>query len=338
MAIHKLALLRYKTIDQCLRNRLRRWTLQDLIETVSETIYQHEGIHTGVSRRTIQTDIQIMRSNQLGYNAPIVVVEKKYYTYEDKNYSLHNAPMNEADIQKMKEVVGVLKHLNGFTYFDEMTEVITRLENNVFKSQQESYPIIQFESNSLLKGLEHLNPLYQAVVKKIPLMIEYKSFRARTSTEQLYYPYVLKEYRNRWFVVVKPKKGNELLTLALDRIVSFKEMKNEKFVSYKRVDFNSFFNNAIGVSKSVNDVAHKVVLFVQKRHAPYVLTKPIHESQRILKEDEKGMTIQIEVVLNFELEKEILGFGEHVVVHAPRILKHRIKKRIEQSLMTYQSQ
>ena len=32
MPANKNALLRYKTIDKCLRNRARRWTLEDLVE------------------------------------------------------------------------------------------------------------------------------------------------------------------------------------------------------------------------------------------------------------------------------------------------------------------
>ena len=73
MAVNKLALIRYKTIDNCLRNRRRKWTLDALIEKVSEALYEYEGIVKGISRRTIQGDIQMMRSDKLGYNAPIQV-------------------------------------------------------------------------------------------------------------------------------------------------------------------------------------------------------------------------------------------------------------------------
>ncbi|RZJ61745.1 MAG: WYL domain-containing protein, partial [Flavobacterium sp.] len=51
MATNKLALLRYKTINECLKNRFRKWTLEDLIERVSNALYEYEGITSGVSRR-----------------------------------------------------------------------------------------------------------------------------------------------------------------------------------------------------------------------------------------------------------------------------------------------
>jgi len=78
MATNKLALIRYKTIDNCLKNRFRKWTLEDLIEKVSDALYEYEGITSGISKRTIQGDIQMMRSDRLGYNAPIIVTDKNY--------------------------------------------------------------------------------------------------------------------------------------------------------------------------------------------------------------------------------------------------------------------
>lgn len=335
MATNKLALIRYKTIDKCLQNRLRRWTLEDLMEAVSNALYDYEGIHTGIGKRTIQLDIQTMRSDKLGYNAPIVVIDKRFYAYEDKEYSITKAPINYADLEKMKEIVGMLKQFNGFSYFNDMSAMVTKLENNIYASNDERKNCIQFETNTLLKGIEFINPLYQAVLNEVPLLIEYKSFKAKDSREQIYFPYLLKEYRNRWFLLAKAKKGTVLVTLALDRIISFKVVKNEKFLQYKGVDFVRYFEDTIGVTKTESDRAHKVILHITKAHAPYVITKPIHNSQTVLKEDESGTIIRLDVVLNFELEREILGFGEFLKVLAPRILANRIERRLRKSVENY---
>src|SRR5690554_7027219 len=116
MATNKSALIRYKTIDLCLRNRYRKWMLEDLIKKVSEALYEFEGITTGVSKRTIQADIQFMRSDKLGYNAPIIVENRKYYTYSDENYSITQSPIKEEDVDKMKGIVSLLKQFNGFGF------------------------------------------------------------------------------------------------------------------------------------------------------------------------------------------------------------------------------
>ncbi|WP_205511608.1 helix-turn-helix transcriptional regulator [Longitalea arenae] len=335
MSVNKLALIRYKTIDDCLRNRYRKWTLEDLIEKVAGVLYELEGITTGVSKRTIQADIQVMRSDKLGYNAPIVVIDRKFYTYSEPDYSITHAPVNQADIDKMKEIVGLLKHFNGFTYFDQMSEMIARLENNLYRSTHPGRNYIQFENNGLLKGLEHINPLYQAILQKRSLLVEYKSFKAAASQQVICYPYLLKEHRNRWFLIARAKTKKQLLTMALDRIIHFQELPKESFFEEPAIDFDHYFSDLIGVTKNEQEKAAGVVLFVDKYNAPYVLTKPIHHSQQLLKEDANGIIVRLEVVINFELEREILGFGECVKVLAPRLLKSRIHKRLIKCAANY---
>ena len=101
MPANRNALIRYKTIDNCLRDKYRRWTLEDLIDACSDALYEYEGITKGISRRTIQMDIQMMRSEKLGYNAPIVVYDNKYYKYENEDYSITNTPLSEQDLKVM---------------------------------------------------------------------------------------------------------------------------------------------------------------------------------------------------------------------------------------------
>jgi hypothetical protein len=107
MPANRNALIRYKTIDNCLRNPYRRWTLEDLVDACSDALYEYEGIDKGISKRTVQMDIQMMRSEKLGYNAPIVVYENKYYKYEDPEYSITQTPLNEQDLKTMSEAVEV---------------------------------------------------------------------------------------------------------------------------------------------------------------------------------------------------------------------------------------
>lgn len=336
MAVNKLALIRYKTIDKCLQNTYRKWTLDNLIEKVSDALFEYEGISSGVSKRTIQADIQLMRSDKLGYNAPIVIRDRKYYVYDEPGYSISNSNITDADLNKMSEIVSVLKELNGFNFFDDMNEIIARLENNIIKSKNSSDNIIQLEGNSLLKGLDHILPLYKAIRARIPLLINYQSFKAKDAKQQVYSPYLLKEYRNRWFLIALQHRGKGLITLALDRILDIMEMTPKDFVPYKGVDFERYFDDVIGVTTGPKSRANKVILFFDAKTAPYVLTKPIHHSQQLLKEDENGIMIRIDVVLNFELEREILGFGENVKVLSPKNLQRFIRNRIEKMHFQYQ--
>ena len=108
MPANKNALIRYRTIDRCLRNRYRRWTLDDLVDACCDALLDMEGITKGVCARTVQMDIQIMRSDKLGYNAPIVVYDKIYYTYADPDYSITEMPLSMDDCKLIKEAITLL--------------------------------------------------------------------------------------------------------------------------------------------------------------------------------------------------------------------------------------
>ena len=113
MPANKNALIRYKTIDRCLRNRYRRWTLNDLVDACCDALYDMEGITKGVCARTVQMDLQIMRSDKLGYNAPIVVYDKIYYTYADPDYSITEMPLSMDDCLIIKEAITLLANMNN---------------------------------------------------------------------------------------------------------------------------------------------------------------------------------------------------------------------------------
>jgi len=243
--------------------------------------------------------------------------------------------LTKQDLTTLSEVVGVLKQFKGFNYFEELNEMVTKLEDKVYKQKNKGTSYIEFEKNELLKGLQHIDPLHKAIINKSTLNIHYQSFKAVKASEIIFFPYLLKEYRNRWFVLGAKKKGRGVLNLALDRIEAMNVLEAEKYLENTEVNIGKHYDNVIGVTKTLGQKAIIIVLKIDNINAPYILTKPFHKSQKILKEEEDGLIFSIEVVLNFELEREILGFGESIRVLAPRRLVGRIAYRIKQSLKNY---
>lgn len=334
MPINKHALIRYKTIDSCLKNRFRKWTLEDLVEACSEKLYEYEGITKGVSLRTIQLDLQTMRSEKLGYNAPIIVVDRKFYTYEDRNYSITNIPLSQQDMGTLNEVLEVLKQFKGFGHFDELSSMVTKLEDKVQSHKTKNRSYLDIEKNDLLKGLEHIDPLIKVIQQRKVIEIRYQSFKAREASNGTFSPYLLKEYRNRWFLLCMRQKGKQIVTLALDRIQRIKETELEYFEDAP-FDVATYFKDSIGASKVPGQKVHKVVFRSDAATAPYIITKPLHASQQIVRQDERGCLFQIEVIWNFELEKELLAFGEQVEVVGPRMIRNQIAKRLKYAYEKY---
>ena len=337
MPANKMALLRYKTIDQCLQNRQRKWTLEDLIDEVSEALYEYEGIDNGVSKRTIQLDIQNMRSDKLGYNAPIVVKERKFYTYEDNEFSITKKALADHELATLNDVMSILRQFKGFSYFNDLSEMLTRLEDKVIRQTNEGRSYIDFFKNEEYKGLDFIEPLHLATRERQQLVISYQSFKAKKPQDIFLSPYLLKEYNNRWFILGSTKTDSNIITLALDRIKAISNAEPNNFIR-PTFKVEEFYNDVIGVSKTLAHRPRTIVMRILKKEVQYIITKPLHTSQEILKDEGEWIIFSIHVIWNFELEREIIGRGESIEVLSPKRLRNKVIKRLENTLAIYQQE
>ncbi|AWM14130.1 WYL domain-containing protein [Flavobacterium sediminis] len=338
MAQNKNALIRYKTIDKCLQNQYRQWTLEDLIEACNEALYEYEGKQNPVSKRTVQLDIQMMRSEKLGYNAPIEVYDKKFYRYADEEYTITDIPLTETDINVLTETVSMLKQFKDFSLFADVSDILQRLEDKIYAEKSDSKPIIHLEKNEKLKGLHFLDTIYQAIVKKVVLVITYKSFKSREERTFRFYPLVLKEYNNRWFLIGKRTMKQPVVNLALDRIIAIDYDFQAEFI---QVDFDAeaFYRNVIGVTVNTGLQPKAIRLWIDAYNAPYVLTKPLHHTQRVLQQNEDGsIIVNLFLIENYELERVLLGFGDGVEVLKPERLRKTIRQKLESALKRYEDE
>jgi len=336
MSQNKNALIRYKTIDKCLQNRYRQWTLEDLIECCSEALFEYEGRENPISKRTIQMDIQLMRSEKLGYNAPIVVYDKKYYKYEDEEFSITDIPLTETDMNVLTETVSMLKQFKDFSLFSDVSDILQRLEDKIYAEKSHTKSVIYLDKNDNLKGLHYLDEVYQAIIKKIVLVVTYKSFKSREETKFHFHPFILKEFNNRWFLIGKTKASQPINNLALDRIISIDYDFN---FPYLEEDFDAelYYKNVIGVTVNSGLQPRKIELWVDADNAPYILTKPLHHTQRLIKENkDKSIIIHLLIVPNYEMERLLLGFGCGIEILKPENLRNRMKKNLEKALAKYE--
>ena len=337
MPVNRNALIRYRTIDKCLQNRRRTWTIEDLINACNEALYEYEGVDTNISLRTIRLDLSAMRSDSLGYNAPIIIKNKKFYTYEHADYSIANIPLTTQDLGILQEVSHLLRQFKGFSHFNEVSEMVNKLEDKIYSEQHQLAPVIDFEKNELLTGIEWLDVLYKAIVNKTTLLITYQSFKARQAADIIFYPYLLKEYRNRWFILGMKKQGKEIITFALDRIQHIIPQDKEVYMQHKQFEPHTYFDDIIGVTRNYAEKPTLIVFWASPFHAPYIKTKPIHASQKIVEEVKGGTHFSIEVIPNFEMERELIGFGEGIKVLSPNTIVRQIKRKIRLMTALYEA-
>lgn len=340
MPLNRATLIRISTIDKCLQNHYRRWTINDLIDACTDALAEFEGRDNPVSRRTLQNDLALMRSDRLGYNAPIVVRQNKYYEYEDPDYSITHLPLNDDGLDALNSALDILRQLQGFPQLASSIDTISKLNEQISRHTGASAPAMDMEHVPGYKGSKHIGAIYDAVRKQQTIVIEYQSFKARQPETLVVYPYLLKEYRNRWFLICEKasNRSPQVNIFALDRMHSVAVDKEHPFK--KCVDFDPahFFDDTIGVTKLISDKARRVVIKIDRQQAPYVESKPFHKSQKVEQRFRDGsIQISLKVVINHELERLILGFGASAEVIAPPEFRQRMAENLRIAAAHYKS-
>lgn len=336
MSVNKNALIRYKVLDKCFRNPGRNFFIDDLIDECNKILTEIDQSSNGISRRQIFEDIKFMESDE-GWNINLFRKregKRVYYRYEDMSYSINNVPLNDVEINHLKEAMDLLSHFNGMPQFEWINEIIPKLQQGI-KPAGTSDVIMEFDSNQYLKGIEYLGLLYNAIIYKRVLMINYKPYEADKPYDIVFHPHFLKQYNNRWFLFgYNPAVCKHDWNLAIDRMIDIKET-NEKYVENDSIDWNEYFDDIIGVTKPENAKPEKIVLHFFGKTCNYIDTKPLHGSQKSKRLSKDVLEVRLDLIINYELERLILSYAGEVKVISPDELKYSIAKKLKSAAMQY---
>lgn len=334
MPVNNNALFRYRVLDRCFSNKHKSYTIEDLLDIVNENLIDLTG--KGVSLRQLRVDIQKMRE-RLIFDAPIIAVpydgKRCYYRYSDSNYSIFKSELTDEDLQKLHSTIEMLGKYRGIPANAWLEEVISNLECR-FGVKTNSENVVSFGQNEQLKGLEYLSDIIDSTINHQPLEIEYKTYSDKVIVYMIH-PYFVKQYNNRWFLIGLDSNTGKMPNVALDRILKLKQ-SNIKFIQNNTIDFKTYFNDIVGVSLPKDEVKKEhIILKFTKGRFPYVVSKPIHPSQKIV--DSNECTIDIFVRANRELCQQIFSFIPDIEVVSPPDFRSLIKEKIEENLKNYSS-
>ena len=334
MPTNKNAQLRYRILDRCFSDFHRTYSIDDLLDTVNETLMDLYG--SQVSIRQIREDIKYMK-DRVTYNAPIEAYpfdrRKSYYRYSDPGFSIFNNELTTEEVTSLRSTIDILSRFRGVPSNAWLEDVISNLEFR-FGIKPNTENIVSFERNDLLKGTEFLGELIESALSHQPLNLLYRTFAGNERTA-IIHPYHIKQFNNRWFLIglQEGSHGNYITNKALDRIVKFSHA-NVAFIPNTAIDFHGYFKDIVGVTlPEDHPVAEEVLLKFDEARFPYIVNKPIHPSQEI--EDETEHIIKLMVRPNKELEAHIFSYGNQVEVLKPEWLRRQIADKIENLLKKY---
>jgi predicted DNA-binding transcriptional regulator YafY len=161
----------------------------------------------------------------------------------------------------------------------------------------------------------------------------YNPFFGERKTK-IVHPYVLKEYNNRWFLLCYSEDYKTEGIYALDRISELERIE-KKYRNPDKNLINTYFSEIIGVTNIKEEPVQEIILKLTKYRASYLRTKPIHTSQKIVRENEDYIWFSFSLKINNELIALILGFGMDIKVDKPIQLAEQLKKIYQAAFNQY---
>ncbi len=327
-------LIRYWAYDKCLKNQGVRYTWNNLQRIANQDL--HDQGFLPIAKTQFFKDMHALKAPP--YNAPIETYKsggQSYYRYSDPSYSIRKQALTENEAQQLKSALLVLSRFKGMPQFDWVQEIIPKIEQS-FNLGKRKTDIIGFDQNIDLKGIGFIGELFNFILYKKVLQIKYKSFKTDQFENQIIHPYYLKQYNNRWFLFGQNPKYTILTNLALDRIEEVSEFA-QPYIENTEYNFDEYFEDIIGVTKPLDSELATVKLWFSNKQAPYILTKPLHGTQKMKSHDESGLIVTIEVIPNVELDQMILRYGDNCKVLEPKELVIKIKGIVKSTLEHYQN-
>jgi predicted DNA-binding transcriptional regulator YafY len=333
----KNALIRYRIIDRCIRNKYKPFpSKRDLREACEENLFgSNYGEH--ICDSTIEKDLFNMR---MEHDAPLKYSKKNGgYFYEDPSYSINDIPLTEDDLESIQFAVNTLQQFRDvemFKYFGQaIDKIVDRVAIESKQSLSQEDPIVQFEKAFSSGGNEFLPIIYEAIISKRQVGFKYQSFISIEEKQRIVSPLLLKEYRNRWYLISFEDSKRTILTFSLDRMKNVVILDNLLQIP-EGFDSKKYFEYSMGITAYEGD-PEIIQIKADSVASKYIESQPFHHSQRILNQTAQHTVFEIKVFISEELIRTLLSFGGEIEIVQSKKLIDEMKKRVSEIYLKYNS-
>ena len=339
MPTNKNALTRYKYLDELLSDRHHFFDIHDLTDRVNEKLVT-SGL-PDVTQRCIEKDI-----NYLEYDPFFAEIERfrvggrSCIRYEDPSFSVFKKELSDEESNIILEVLNTIGQFDGLAHFEWLERFKIGL------GLKERPKVISFSNNPHLQNSNLLGVLFDNASNQVAVELEYHTFSDTATKTIVFHPYLLKQYNNRWYIIGAADSDKKILNFALDRIDKVIPLPETKFIPCEE-DLSERFEDIVGVTLYEDRVVEHIVFWVSDFSKDYIVTKPIHESQKHLKGTSldillnkysnllSGAVFSIDCIPNYELIRELCSFGKELIVLEPSSIKDEIFNRISLMVEEY---
>lgn len=294
LILKKLKIKPYSTYEE----------LQAYIENQFDYLQmQDDTLNIGFSKRTLQRDIKEIR-NVFGIDIEYSKSQKGYFISQNENENMN--------FQRMMEAFDMFNSLN---------------------LAQDLTPFIHLEKRRP-QGTDNLYGLLHAIKNRLKIKFTYQKFWEEELSQRLVEPYALKEFKNRWYIMAKDSKDNNIKSFALDRLSNL-EITNQTYQYPDNYSIEQSYRYCFGIISPNDEEPQDIILSFNPFQGKYIKTLPLHETQQVLVDNDEEMKIKLRLCLTHDLLMELLSFGDNMKVIEPKSLADQIKQAHEKAFRQY---
>ena len=264
---------------------------------------QDDTLNIGFSKRTLQRDIKEIR-NVFGIDIEYSKSQKGYFISQNENENMN--------FQRMMEAFDMFNSLN---------------------LAQDLTPFIHLEKRRP-QGTDNLYGLLHAIKNRLQIKFTYQKFWEEELSQRLVEPYALKEFKNRWYIMAKDSKDNNIKSFALDRLTNF-EITNQTYQYPDNYSIEQSYRYCFGIIRPNDEEPQDIILSFDPFQGKYIKTLPLHDTQQVLVDNDVEMKIKLKLCLTHDLVMELLSFGDNMKVIEPKSLADQIKQAHEKAYRQY---
>ena len=278
--------------------------LQTYIENQFDYLQmQDDNLQIGFSKRTLQRDINEIR-NVFGIDIEYSKSQKGYFISQNENENMN--------FQRMMEAFDMFNSLN---------------------LAQDLTPFIHLEKRRP-QGTENLYGLLHAIKNRLQIKFNYQKFWEEELSQRLVEPYALKEFKNRWYIMAKDSKDNNIKSFALDRLTNL-EITNLNYQYPDNYSIEQSYRYCFGIISPNDEEPQDIILSFDPFQGKYIKTLPLHDTQQVLVDNDEEIKIKLKLCLTHDLVMELLSFGDNMKVIEPKSLADQIKQAHEKAFRQY---
>lgn len=278
--------------------------LQTYIENQFDYLQmQDDTLNIGFSKRTLQRDLKEIR-NVFGIDIE--------YSKTNKGYYISQSETENMNFQRMIEAFDMFNSLN---FAQDLT------------------PFIHLEKRRP-QGTENLYGLLHAIKNKLKIKFTYQKFWEEEVSQRLVEPYALKEFKNRWYILAKDSKDNNIKSFALDRLKNL-QITTQHYQYPDNYSIEQNYRYCFGIISPNGSDPQDIILSFDPFQGKYIKTLPLHETQEVLVDNDQETRIKLKLCLTHDLFMELLSFGDNMKVIKPKKLSDEIKEAHKKAYKQY---